>query len=242
MWKNIRKGAKSFFGHVLYAAGEGFHIRFQHDPWSSPSALKVLHPALFAIAVNKEAMVSEMVDYAPDGGGRSWNLRFHRAFQDQETEIFYDFFAYISSKLPRRGDDTMIWQLNHSGVFDVHSFYTSLLAAPLVSFPWKSIWCVKVPKRVTFFLWTAARGGLLTIDNLVKKKLPLVNWCCLRRCKEETVDHLLIHCKYAYTLWSEVLRFFGVQWVMQKNEGLKMRGQRQLKPLQTPRPPPPLIP
>ncbi|XP_050280616.1 uncharacterized protein LOC126721610 [Quercus robur] len=28
MWKSIRKGAESFFGHVLYAAGEGFRIRF----------------------------------------------------------------------------------------------------------------------------------------------------------------------------------------------------------------------
>ena len=37
------------------------------------------------------------------------------------------------------------------------------------------------------------------------------------RCEEETVDHLLIHCKYAHTLWSEVLRLFGVQWVMPKN-------------------------
>uniref|UniRef100_A0A7N2M298 Adenylyl-sulfate kinase n=1 Tax=Quercus lobata TaxID=97700 RepID=A0A7N2M298_QUELO len=159
-----------------------------------PTALKDLYPALFAIAVNKEAMISEMVDYDLDGGGRSWNLCFRRAFQDWETGIFYDFFTYISSKLPRGGDDTMIWQLNRNGVFDVRSFYNSLLAAPVVSFPWKSIWCVKVPKRVAFFLWTAARGGLLTIDNLVKKTLPLVNWCCLCRCEEETVDHLLIHC------------------------------------------------
>ena len=141
--------------------------------------MKVLYPALFAITVNKEAMIFEMVDYAPDGGGSSWNLRFRHAFQDWETEIFYDFFAYISSKLPRGGDDTMIWQLNRSGVFNVCTFYTSLLAAPLVSFPWKNIWCVKIPKRVAFFLWTTARGGLLTIDNLVKKKLPIVNWCCL---------------------------------------------------------------
>ena len=73
------------------------------------------------------------------------------------------------------GDDTMIWQLNRSGAFDVHSFYTSLLAAPLVSFPWKSIWYVKVPKMMTFFLWTDVRVGLLTIDNHVKEKLPLVN-------------------------------------------------------------------
>ena len=35
-------------------------------------------------------------------------------------------------------------------------------------------WCVKIPKRLSFFLWTAARGGILTIDNLVKKNLPFL--------------------------------------------------------------------
>ena len=63
---------------------------------------------------------------------------------------------------------------------------------------------------VSFFLWTAARSVILTIDNLVKKNLPLVNWCCLCRCDEETVDHFLIHCKFAYALWNEVLIMFGV--------------------------------
>ena len=28
---------------------------------------------------------------------------------------------------------------------------------------------VKAPKRVSFFLWTAAWGRILTIDNLVKR-------------------------------------------------------------------------
>ena len=32
MWKNIRKGAEIFFGHVLYATDEDFCIRFWHDP------------------------------------------------------------------------------------------------------------------------------------------------------------------------------------------------------------------
>ena len=108
MWKNIRKGAKSFFGHVLYAAGEGFRIRFWYDPWSSPTALKDLYLAMFAIAVDKAAMISDMVECAPDGGGRSWNLCFRCAFQDWEIGIFYDYFAHISSKLPRGGNDTMI--------------------------------------------------------------------------------------------------------------------------------------
>ena len=104
----------------------------------------------------------------------------------------------------------MISQLNRSGIFDVRSFYNYLLNFTSISFPWQSIWFIKVPKRVSFFLWTATRGGILTIDNNVKKNLPLVNWCCLCRCDEETMDHLLLHCKFAYALWSEVHIMFGV--------------------------------
>ena len=67
---------------------------------------------------------------------------------------------------------------------------------------------------MSFFLWIATRGGILTIDNLVKKNLPLVNWCCLCQCDEEIVDHLLLHCKYADALWSEFFLMFGVEWVI----------------------------
>ena len=69
---------------------------------------------------------------------------------------------------------------------------------------------------MSFFLWTAARGSILTIDNLVLRQLPLVNWCCMCRCDEETMDHLLFHCKFVYALWSEVFLIFGIQWVMTK--------------------------
>ena len=215
LWKNIRKGANNFFGHVVYATGEGNRIRFWHDPWSGPIPLKELYPELFACAMVQEALIFDMVIFAPDGGGRSWNFLFRCNFNEWELRRFYSFYEHVSARIPSgEGEDILIWQLNRSGVFDMRSFYIALLKAPSVSFPWQSIWCVKVPKRVSFFLWTATRGGILTIDNLVKKNLPLVNWCCLCRCDEETVDHLLLHCKFASALWSEVLIMFGVQWVM----------------------------
>ena len=44
-----------------------------------------------------------------------------------------------------------------------------LFGDSIVVFPWKSIWFVKVLKRVSFSLWTTARDGILTIDNLVKR-------------------------------------------------------------------------
>uniref|UniRef100_A0A7N2RBZ0 Reverse transcriptase zinc-binding domain-containing protein n=1 Tax=Quercus lobata TaxID=97700 RepID=A0A7N2RBZ0_QUELO len=81
--------------------------------------------------------------------------------------------------MPRgEGDDNLIWKLTKTDVFDVR-FYYKLLSGPLTDvFPWGCIWWVKVPKRVSFFLWTAARGGILTIDNLVKRGQSLVNRCC----------------------------------------------------------------
>ena len=53
-------------------------------------------------------------------------------------------------------------------------------------------------------------GEILSIDNLAKRGLPLVNWCCLCHCDGETVDHLLLLFKFAYVLWSEVFPMFEI--------------------------------
>ena len=125
------------------------------------------------------------------------------------------FYKHIYSDMPRGvGVDSLFWKLNPNSVYDVRSFYNSLSAPLTIPFPWRCIWSSKVPRRVSFFLWIAAWDSILTIDNLVKRNLSLVNWCCLCRCDRETVDHLLLHCKFAHALWSEVFLMFSIQWVM----------------------------
>lgn len=89
-----------------------------------------------------------------------------------------------------------------SGNFDDCSFHSAIGGTNTHSLPWKSIWCTKVPKRVSFFLWSATCGKILTIDNLIKRGLWLVNWCCMCHCSGEIVDHLLIQCEIVYALLS----------------------------------------
>ena len=60
--------------HVVYAAGEGIRIQFQHDSWSGPISLKELYQEFFVSAVVQDALISYLILYAPDGGGRSWNF------------------------------------------------------------------------------------------------------------------------------------------------------------------------
>ena len=68
----------------------------------------------------------------------------------------------------------------------------------------RSITFLSMEEQGTNYIdYTCKVGGILTIDNLIKKNLPLVNCCCLRQCDEETMDHLLLHCKIAHALWRE---------------------------------------
>ena len=63
-------------------------------------------------------------------------------------------------------------------------------------------------------MWTAAHGRILTLDNLMRRGLSLVNRCYMCCCNEESVDHLLLHYPVAHSLWVQMLQVFGIQWVM----------------------------
>lgn len=73
---------------------------------------------------------------------------------------------------------------------------------------------VKAPNRVSFFVWTAAWGRILICDTLMRRGYSLIGWYCMCRGAGETVDHLLLHCNVASTLWSFIFRSFGIHWVI----------------------------
>jgi hypothetical protein len=57
-------------------------------------------------------------------------------------------------------------------------------------------------------------GKILTHDNLCKRNIVVVEWCCMCKKNGEAVDHLLIHCEVASCLWHYVFTLFGIEWVM----------------------------
>ena len=66
----------------------------------------------------------------------------------------------------------MRWIPSKRHIFKVKSFYHKLSHSVIDKasyFPWRSIWKVKVPLRVSFFMWMATLGKTLTVDNLRRK-------------------------------------------------------------------------
>ena len=75
---------------------------------------------------------------------------------------------------------------------------------------WASFWSMKAPPRVMAFGWTALLGGIKTMDNLRRQRVPIVNACPMCLAGEESIDHLLLNCSIAQYLWRMVLGWFYV--------------------------------
>jgi hypothetical protein len=125
------------------------------------------------------------------------------------------FFEMLyTHKIRSEGEDKMCWNPVRKKSFEVKSYY-KVLSSPIQSyFPWKSIWKVKVPPRVAFFVWTATLRKILTLDNLRKRNIIVMEWCFMCKSFGESIDHLFLHCMVATELWRTILQIFGVEWVM----------------------------
>ena len=109
------------------------------------------------------------------------------------------------------GPYKVCWKPTRNRGFEDRGYYSSFYPPNLVSFPWRMIWHSKVPPRVAFFSWSTSLGKILTIDNLHKRRVIVLNWCYMCKRCEKSVDHLLLHCSIAWELWSLVFCLFGIQ-------------------------------
>ena len=97
--------------------------------------------------------------------------------------------------------------------FSVRHMYRKLMFAPPLDFPSRSIWNPIVPQKLGFFASEAFWGKVLTLDQLKRRGIPIVNRCFLCEEHEETIDHLLIHCSRAKMLWDLLLAITEANWV-----------------------------
>jgi hypothetical protein len=177
--------------------------------------LKEAFPELYNISRDKEAWVVDHLNYQNEVV--TWSLNFLRPAHDWELEMISSFMEVLyQSGVKGYGPDKVWWQKSSGKGFQVKSFYKALLPSIGTSVPWKIIWKTKVPPRVRFFVWTAAMDRILTVQNLRRRHVMVIDWCYMCKASGESTDHLLLHCPIVYDLWCCIFSLFGLQWVMPK--------------------------
>jgi hypothetical protein len=213
LWKYICMGWSKFKNHFRFEPGVGSKVSFWEDVWCGESPLKDTFPGLYNIARLREASIADNMEHA--NGSIQWNVAFTRLLHDWEVETLASFYNCLYSRKLRGVGEDKLWRIHSKkGIFEVRSFYRALSIQGTSTFPWKGIWRTKAPPRVAFFAWTATRGKILTIDNLRRRGMIVVNRCWLCESDGESVDHLLIHCGVANALWNAILSCLGLSWVM----------------------------
>ena len=193
------KGWEVFSKNIQFEVGVGDRVKFWTYRWCGDLPLQLSFPVVYGIATNRETSMASSIEQLGIGARRSWNVRLIREPNDWELGVVDEFLRTLRFNLPQiENRDRMRWKLTKNGVFDIHSFYNKLQGPLPIIFPWKGIWKVKAPRRVSFFVWTATWDKILTGDNLRGRGFDFVDWCIMCHCNRETMDHLLLHCEKAY--------------------------------------------
>jgi hypothetical protein len=178
LWKNIRKEWETFSGFDRLEVGEGVRTKFWHDLWCWDIVLKEVFLVLFGIASVKDAPVADNMEIL--GGSTQWNMSFVRKAHDWEVDVFASFFQALHSAIVSRDHANRLWYVSSKkGLFKVKSFFNSLACSEGSRFPWKSVWWTRAPSRAVFFAWSVALDKILTVDNLIKKRVIIVDRCFL---------------------------------------------------------------
>uniref|UniRef100_A0A2N9GD74 Reverse transcriptase domain-containing protein n=1 Tax=Fagus sylvatica TaxID=28930 RepID=A0A2N9GD74_FAGSY len=122
LWKHIRSGWQQFSRHVSFSIGSGERVSFWHDRWYGEGVMKDLFPTLYHIAQNKQAVLSDYLNWHNEE--MVWSVTLLRALQDWELDDFTTFMENLYKMRIKQNDaDQMQWDHTGSGLFEVRSFY-----------------------------------------------------------------------------------------------------------------------
>ncbi|XP_071719602.1 uncharacterized protein [Rutidosis leptorrhynchoides] len=204
--------------------GDGASILFWFDPWAGGRILKDDFPSLFFISEQKTSCVKSF-RFPPDISTRQlgWNL--HLSFplsefnrlKAQQLHAFLARFSLLDSV-----SDQLIWAAGPSEAFSIADAIRLLVQSSNVIHPvWpKVVWGNNVPSKIMVFHWLAIKDSIPVKDVLARRHiLPsnIPSVCVFCRVEVESVNHLLIHCKWTSSIWTELFRWWNIRWVIPRS-------------------------
>ncbi|XP_026411119.1 uncharacterized protein LOC113306390 [Papaver somniferum] len=191
-WKCLHAIKELIKPLISWIVGDGQFIYPYCDKWIPSSGSATPNPLVLPDPSIK-------VSYFIDPQSRSWDV--------SSTNTHFDNASVqkvISIPLSQLcTPDRRAWDISKNDKFSYKYAYLGLrgLRPSSCKNLWKRIWKVRVPYRIHFFLWRAARNSLPS-RFIFHTRIPMHSVDC-PRCSDpqETIMHALITCPFASRVW-----------------------------------------
>ena len=152
------------FGY-RWIVGDGAKFRFWEDTSFGTAPLVVQFWDVFSICNQIGAPLSEVW---VNGEVR---LSFRRTFSDQMFSRWLELVEIVSSIEYNDGGDSLVWEYDSKRIYTSKSLYAIINFRGIVPMYIPAVWKIKVPPRIQVFLWLLSHNKLMTVDNLLERRI-----------------------------------------------------------------------
>lgn len=206
IWRSLMESLEVVKAGVRRKIGTGEATRVWQVPWLPDKENGYLTSCM------QDQLRDIPVRSLMDETGKRWDF-------DVIDDLFNARDAALIKRIPipmRDKQDSWFWLLDDTGEFTVKSAYRWLQGELDTTHKrfWHKLWSLKLPGKVTHFIWRVCKGCLPTANALMIKKVMQSNSCpwCWR--EVETDTHALFNCDFARTVWYMV----GLQQVVRQEQ------------------------
>jgi hypothetical protein len=197
-----------FYASTTIMLGNGEKTPFWKAPWLNGLKPIDIAPLIYNISTRKNWNVKKAMT------NQGWISKINLAaeFTLQHIRQYISLWVKLSEVTLQEGiDDAITWNLTDNGHYSSSSAYRAQFfgatSSPIASTVWK-FWA---PPKYKFFMWLALQNRLWTNDRLEKRGWPNCRECPLCKRVLESVDHLLVNCRYTIRLWSLLNEWLHIQ-------------------------------
>lgn len=197
-WRSIFQGTFLLKQGIQWRVGNGNTINVWHDQWidNPPRPAKPLH-----CNISNKLKVSGLMK-------QHSNLWDDQKLQDLIHPADINLIKRIRPRITV-APDTPIWIFTNTGQYTVKSGYHQLLKSSLVQLLetqtfnrlCKSIWKLSIPPKVKHFWWKILHNAIPVAGALASRRIKVPRDCVLCGEMEESVLHLLFHCRVSKEIW-----------------------------------------
>ena len=227
-WQSVLAGLATFKRGYIWRVGNGDNIKIWDDPWipASPSR-KIVSPRGMAAYTR----VSELI--SPITG--QWD-----ATKLNETFNVVDVTRILQIPINNQGfEDFIAWHFTPSGRYTVRSGYhiqwrhqfgalagqLALLGCSVLNPVWKTVWQLKIPKKIKKFMWRVLHGILPLKSILANRHIGDSGGCPICNNGLEDIRHLQFICPTARQLWDSL----GILHFIDSNLNVDLSGSAVLE-------------